>query len=308
MLFNLESLPLNDEFFWADFLEIRAIVHPDKRFNRGELDSVMRSQPENYTREQSQEKWRLAVDFIIQRQVIFGDSYPFQVSDDMDEIIVANQDVNELNSLQHLYLSLLLCANIKYIPKSRRAEITRSFEVLSLPIFSSLMPKGVQVVPNWAGGGEEAKYTGSLFEKYQAIASDIRCTSVGLKERDFKKGDHGDGGLDIIAWHPMGDERDAIPIAFVQCGCSQKEWVAKQLEASYAKLGSKLPVTHPWATYYFLPQDLRWMDGDWAYKADIGNAIFVDRLRLINLARENEIIEDFPLQPYVTETFSMSYR
>lgn len=54
MLFNLESLPSNDVFFWADFIEIRALVHPDKRFNRGELDSVMRSQPEGYTREQSQ--------------------------------------------------------------------------------------------------------------------------------------------------------------------------------------------------------------------------------------------------------------
>lgn len=308
MLNNLESLPLNDEFFWADFIEIRAIVHPDKRFNRGELDSVMRNQAETFTREQSQAKWRLAIDFVIQRQVIFGDSYPFKVSEDLDEIIVLNQDLNELNPNQHMYLSLLLCANIKYVPRDRRAEITRSFEVISLPIFSSLMPKGTHVIPNWAGGGEDARYKGSLFEKYRSIANDIRCTTVGIKERDFKPGDHGDGGLDIIAWHPMGDERDAIPIAFVQCGCSQKEWVAKQLEASYAKLGSKLPVTHPWATYYFLPQDLRWMDGDWAYKADIGNAVFVDRLRLINLARENDIINELPLQPYVVETFGMSYR
>lgn len=151
MLFNLESLPSNDVFFWADFIEIRALVHPDKRFNRGELDSVMRSQPEGYTREQSQEKWRLAIDFIIQRRVIFGDSYPFHVSDDMDEVILNETELDLLTALQHMYLSLLLCANIKYIPKRRRAEITRSFEVISLPIFSSLMPRGVQVVPNWAG-------------------------------------------------------------------------------------------------------------------------------------------------------------
>lgn len=307
MLYNLESLPLNDDFFWADFIELRALAHPNKRFSRGELASVMRSQSEGYTREQSQEKWRLATDFIMHRIAVFNESYPFHISSDRDEIILNGSALDELDSVQKLYLSFLICSNIKYIPKSRRGEVTRSFEEFSLPIFKALMPNGTQIFPNWAGGGEEARYKGCLFDKYSAIAQDIRCTALGVKKRDFKPGDHGDGGLDIIAWHPMGDSRDAIPIAFVQCGCSQKEWVAKQLEASYAKLGARLPVTHPWSTYYFLPQDLRWMDGDWAYKADIGNAIFVDRLRLINISIENQLIDEFSFQPYLTETFNMSY-
>lgn len=308
MLDNLESLPSNDEFFWADFIEIRALVHPDKCFSRGDLDSVMRAQPEENGREAAREKWKLASDFIIQRQHIFGDSYPFRLSEDKDTLSLKSADDEELTSIQDLYLSLLLCANIKYIPRGRRAEITRSFECISLPIFKSLMPRGVVVQPNWAGGGEEAPYRGNLLEKYQAIGRDIRCQTVNFRARDFKPGDHGDGGLDIIAWHPMGDNRDSIPIAFVQCGCSQKDWVAKQLEASPAKLLSKLPVTHPWATYYFLPQDLRWMDGDWAYKADIGSAILVDRLRLINLARENDLLEQLPPRPYLNEAIEMEYR
>ncbi|GAA3911678.1 hypothetical protein GCM10022405_41050 [Gibbsiella dentisursi] len=307
MLDNLESLPSNDEFFWADFIEIRALVHPDNCFSRGELDSVMLAQPENRGREASREKWRFATDFVLQRISIFGDSYPFVLSEDRDTLSVSLPE-DSLSTIQKLYLSLLLCANIKYVPTRRRHELTRAFELISLPIFKSILPKGTSVYPNWAGGGEQARYVGSLFQKYQSIASDIRCESVNLRERDFRNNDHGDGGIDIVAWHPMGDERDAIPIAFVQCGCSQKEWIAKQLEASPAKLISKMPVIHPWSTYYFLPQDLRWMDGDWAYKADIGGAIFVDRLRLINLARENELFEELPPTPYVSEAINMSYR
>ncbi|HHQ4308276.1 TPA: hypothetical protein ACSP7Y_004320 [Serratia fonticola] len=307
MLINLDTLPANDEFFWADFIEIRALVHPDKCFSRGDLDSVMRAQAEEFGREASREKWRLASDFIIQRISIFGDSYPFRLSEDRDTLTLSATNEN-ITEIQRLYLSLLLCANIKYVPRARRHEITRSFECISLPIFESIMPRGVMVYPNWAGGGAEARYNGNLLEKYRSIAQDIRCESVNLRERDFRNRDHGDGGIDIVAWHPMGDERDSIPIAFVQCGCSQKDWVAKQLEATPAKLIGKLPVTHPWATYYFLPQDLRWMDGDWAYKADIGGAIFVDRLRLINLARENELLERLPARPYIEEVIQMEYR
>ncbi|HAT2781368.1 TPA: hypothetical protein ACJIWU_004383 [Enterobacter chengduensis] len=306
MLNNLESLPSNDEFLWADFLEIRSMVHPDKAFSRGDLDSVMRAQPEEFNREQSSAKWRLGTDFIRQRINIFGDSYPFSLSADGDTLSLENYD--DLENIKKLYLSLLICANIKYIPLATRPTITRSFELISLPIFTSLMPRGYQVYPNWAGGGADARYTGLLIEKYQAIARDIRCETTTFKPRDFKPRDSGDGGIDIVAWHPFGDERDAIPAAFVQCGCSKDEWRHKQLEPSYAKLGSKMPVTHPWASYYFLPQDLRWMDGDWAYKADIGGAILVDRLRLINLARENELIDALPPTPYVDDAVSMSYR
>lgn len=307
MLTNLDSIPSNDDFFWADFLEIRAVVHPDKCFSRGDLDSIMRSQPEEYSREYSREKWRKATDFIRQRIIIFSDSYPFEISEDGDTLTFESQNGEALPHLKQLYVSLLLCSNIKYIHRANRHLITHSFECISLPVFQSLMPNGVVVHPNWAGGGAEARYQGSLFEKYSSIARDIRCETT-FKERDFKPGDHGDGGIDIVAWHPMGDERDSIPIAFVQCGCSQTEWVAKQLEASYAKLGNKLPANHPWATYYFLPQDLRWLDGDWAYKSDLGGAIFVDRLRLVNIIRENELLGSLPQTPYVDAAIAMGYR
>lgn len=321
MITNLDSMPSNEPYLWADYIEILALTNTDRSFSRGDLYSTLQAQPEavlaeteeaeeesiddavdendalvrrrarrSVSRSYVDRKWIFAISFVRQRIDLFGDSYPFILSDDNDTVELRDTSEAQFSHLERLYLALLICANIKYVSLGSRRDITRSFELISLPIFESLMPSGSIVKACWASGGQEAPYTGTLFNKFTHIAEDIRCTA-NFKERDFSRGNSGDGGLDIIAWHPMGDERDAIPISFVQCGCSQEEWEAKQLEASPAMLYSKFPVAHRWATYYFLPQDLRWMDGEWAHKSKLGDAIFVDRLRLINLTRISATID-----------------
>ncbi|EIC8524041.1 TPA: hypothetical protein I8412_002810 [Citrobacter freundii] len=321
MITNLDSMPSNEPYLWADYIEILALTNIDRSFSRGDLYSTLQAQPEavlaeteeaeedsiddiddendalvrrrarrSVSRNYVDRKWNFAISFVRQRIDLFGDSYPFTLSDDNDTVELRDTSEQQLRHLERLYLALLICANIKYVNIRSRREITRSFELISLPIFESLMPSGSIIKACWASGGQAAPYTGTLFNKFTNIAADIRCTP-NFKERDFSRGNSGDGGLDIIAWHPMGDQRDAIPISFVQCGCSQEEWEAKQLEASPAMLYSKFPVAHRWATYYFLPQDLRWVDGEWAHKSKLGDAIFVDRLRLINLTRASENID-----------------
>ena len=75
------------------------------------------------------------------------------------------------------------------------------------------------------------------------IAHDIRC-APNFEAKDFKPTDTGDGGIDLIAWHPMEDQREGIPLAFAQCGCSTTDWTFKQLEASPAAHRHHLPVMH----------------------------------------------------------------
>jgi len=144
-----------------------------------------------------------------------------------------------------------------------------------------------------------------LLRRRLGFAGDIRATPT-FKDRDFKLGDHGDGGIDIVAWHPMGDSRDAIPSAFAQCGCSREDWRRKHLEASPSKLRAKLNPHHPWTTYYFMPIDLRWSDGDWANKSDFGDAIMVDRLRLVRLASQFDVIRTMPLGDHVDQAYALA--
>jgi hypothetical protein len=204
---------------------------------------------------------------------------------------------------QNFYLTLLICSSMAYL--SIKNGPARTFEECCLQIFRRLMPEGAEVHPAWAAGGRSARYQGNLPEKYRAIALDVRAVAT-FKDRDFKAGDHGDGGIDIVAWHPLGDIRDAIPSAFAQCGCSREDWRRKHLEASPSKLRAKFNPHHPWATYYFMPIDLRWPDGDWANKSDFGDAIMIDRLRLVRLARLFGLIHSMPLGSYVEDAYALS--
>jgi len=283
-----------DGFLWADFVELRAVMDADQCFSRGELDGVAKRGKDRGKIFNSEERWRLVTNFITTRIKEFGETYPFSISNDGDTISLKR----DVSPLKRLYLRLLVASCMRHIADNRKSEIARVFEKTCFHIFSKIMPSGSEIRATWASGGPGAPYHGTLFEKMKAIANDIRCTA-NFKEGDFKKTDTGDGGIDLVAWHPMSDHREGIPIAFAQCGCSRDDWRFKQLEASPSKHRRHLPTMHLWATYYFLPLDLRQIDGDWAYKSDIGEAIIVDRLRIVRLVMEYQLIDHMPEVPFL---------
>lgn len=304
------DLPPNskDAFLWTDYAELNALIHIDGCFSRGDLDGIFRRakdrglsgnrQQENdvVADGRTEDRWRLIANFQGIRKVDFGDSYPFSLSEDGDTISLEFDN----SPAQRTYLGLLVASCMRNLLANRKAEVARAFEETCFKVFQKLMPSGSEIRATWAHGGEEAPYRGPLFEKMQSIASDLRCTA-NFKERDFKATDTGDGGIDLIAWHGMTDEREGMPISFAQCGCSRDDWRFKQLEASPSKHYRHLPTMHPWSTYYFLPLDLREIDKDWAYKSDIGEAIIVDRLRLLRISESHDLFGDMPRMAFLEE-------
>lgn len=299
MLLSLESPPASaDPLFWTDYAELKALIHPDRCYSRGDLMGMLKRNRDTAANRSGHDesRWRDIIGFAGTRAKAFGGAYPFAISDDLDTLELQFDDSPE----QTAYLQLLLSALMRHVPYNRRGEVGRFFEMASHTVFERLMPEGTQVHPTWASGGDGLRYQGTLFEKMKRVASDIGC-SANFAERDFKPNDTGDGGIDIVAWHPMADEREGKPIAFAQCGCSKEDWKFKQLEASFAKHSRNLPVMHPWAAYYFMPLDLRHSDGDWAYKSDIGQAIIVDRLRLIRLSAQYKLFAEWPDMPLLDD-------
>lgn len=303
MLENLETPPGGtDAFLWCDFSELRALVHPDKCFSRGDLISL-----ENRLRSlgggfDAESRWRDIINFAGIRKLEFKMDYPFSISEDEDTLTMDKDG----SAAHRLYIGLLISASMRHLPNGRKGEIARAFEETCFALFSRLMPEGSEVRATWAGGGAEAPYKGNLYEKMTHIASDIRCTA-NIKPTDFKLNNSGDGGIDLIAWHGMEDEREGIPISFAQCGCSREEWRFKQTESSWFMHCRKLPVMHPWANYYFLPLDLREFNGDWAYKSEIGPAIIIDRLRIMRLTGQYSLHAALPPMPFVEEATAMTY-
>jgi hypothetical protein len=217
------------------------------------------------------------------RARVFGDAYPFRLSEDGQEL-----EVLPVNSApRELYIQMLMSSSLRLVPKNRQNELTESFEETSHMIFMQLMPKGWEVHRFGAKGA--SRYEGLLYDKLVALCKDLRG-KLSLERRHFNSNDRGDGGLDLVAWHPMaGDERDGLPVALAQCGCTSDgdRWSKKSLEASPARLRTHIHLSHPWSTYYFMPHDLTDAVGsqmDWQQKAKLTEAIFIDRSRLIKLA------------------------
>lgn len=302
MLQNIDVLPCGgDAFFWSDFAELRALIHSDKCFSRGDLSRLAE---QNTTRESpidAEDHWRSLINFCGIRAHEFKGQYPFKVSSDEDTLEFDFDDT----PAQRLYLGLLIASSMRHLPNTRKGDIARAFEETCFQVFSKLMPDGSEIRATWAGGGSEAPYTGTLYEKMIQVARDIRGQH-NIKPTHFKPNNTGDGGIDLIAWHPMGDERNGIPISFAQCGCSRNDWTFKQAEASPFSHGTKFNVRHDWATYYFMPLDLREFNGDWAYESKIGEVIIVDRLRMLRLVDQYEIHDDLPPFEFVDEAIAMA--
>lgn len=305
MLVALEAPPDSmDQFFWTDFAELRSLIHPDSCFSFGDLYSLEKRCRDTHNRPFStEERWSELTAFAKMRKSEFGDAYPFNVTEDGDTLEL---DFDEGSHEQVTYLNLLLASLMRHIPNSQRGSLARYFEQTCFAVFTKLMPDGTEVRATWAGGGAEAPYTGSLYEKMKQIASDLRCTP-NFKARDFKANDNGDGGIDLISWHPMADDRDGMPVSFAQCGCSKEQWRFKQLEASPSKHAHHFPMRHNWATYYFMPLDLRDPDGGWANESDLGEAIIVDRLRLVRLASQYGLHDTLPELPLLNSVREMEY-
>lgn len=303
MLDDLDIPPRSkNSYEWADFSELRAIAHPDHCFSRGDLDGIAKRGKDTGRGFDSESQWRDIINTIGNRAVAFAGSYPFKLSDDNDSIFLEEPD----NEPKYLYLGLVVAACMRNVLSSAQGQVARAFEEVSLKVFSRLMPIGSEIRATWAGGGPTAVYTGTLYEKMVKIAKDVRCTA-NFAEADFNAHDAGDGGVDLIAWHPMTDDRDGIPIAFAQCGCSKDGWDYKQFDASPARHRNRLPVRHPWANYYFMPVDFRRSDGDWAHKSDLAEAIFVDRLRLLGLAHAYNLYAELPEMPFIANALAAHY-
>lgn len=309
VLKNLTSPPKagrHELYRWCDYIELRCLTHRDQRFSRDALiesiaehvdtdsddllneafeddatEKVAASSEEDTaaTNDRHEEHAASCFKHLRWRAQTFSECWPFTLDEHAFEIRVTP----ELTEIQRLYLSLLLSASLGYVPKRRWRGLTGLFEQASTEIMRNLMPKGAEVHP--FGAAETTRYTGHLFDRLTQLAKDVRG-SLDLKKQHFAVHDSGDSGLDVVAWHGLGDSRKGIPVAFAQCGCTATGWPNKMLEASPSRLSGHLRTLHEWATYYFMPLDLSTEieeEMDWQMFSDFSRAIVIDRLRFVRL-------------------------
>jgi hypothetical protein len=205
-----------------------------------------------------------------------GDAYPFVLSP--DSALLSRSD--NLNEKQRLYLFLLLCSNLRYVPKNRRWQLPRGFELVSARAMRRLVPPDAEV--HLFGKGEPGeRYTGTLWNKISTLAADL-CDDVIARRRDFKDNNTGDGGLDIVAWVTHHDELPSRLVMFGQCACTE-EWVTKQRSSGPEVWSTLVRLLALPANLVFIPHMFRDAQGLWHREADIHHSVLVDRFRILRI-------------------------
>ncbi|WP_421251930.1 hypothetical protein [Aeromonas sp. 600724] len=298
---------------WADYVELLTITSADGLFSCGGLEDAL-GEVEDLAIDQEgldddgefgldnvvQRKWADIRNCFRSRQVRFGDNWPFAIN---DTVLTSRIDAGNPTPRQKLYIALLIASCLRYVNREMYAPITANLELIGYHIFKKMMPEPWIVRPFGAHQQIADGYTGTLFNKFRQLAIDLNADLI-LKEEELRPGDTGDGGIDLIAWHPMGDALGNIPVAFAQCGASLKDLEHKQFESSPVNLNSKILPQHPGMNYYFAPHDLRRNTGIWDKKP--GSVVMIDRNRIMKLAETYDLNEEQIINtPHINKLINM---
>lgn len=218
---------------------------------------------------------------ILWRASAYGDFYPFIVDQNRRSITL----VKEFSSPQYLYVFLLIAANLRFVSDGL-SELTNNFEEVSRCVMRDVLPPRAEV--HLFGKATAAKYRGSAYKKMSDLCDDIRA-SLLVTEEDYRKGDSGDSGIDIVAWHGLSDSQKNILVYLGQCACSRSDWPKKQLAASAGQLKNVLATAPDWVTMMFVPVCFRRVGGGWAVLSEVASVVFIDRYRLLKNCLSMEV-------------------
>jgi hypothetical protein len=308
---NLDNLPrLNQSHQWADYVELLALLSADKFYSQGylqdaegEIEDVAldmddvddESKLNDNLDDKLNRRWSDIKTCLQSRKQRLNDAWPFELKND-----VLYATVNKQQPLHRLYIALLLASSLRYITKKRHKDITDSLEAIAYQLFCQLMPIKTWTIKPF-GAHHTNGYQGTLFQKITKLASDLNTKCLAEKE-EFKKRDSGDGGLDLVAWHSLGDSLGYIPIALAQCGCSLEDVEHKQFEAHPVNWRNKIQLHHPPANYYFTPHDFRQNSGHW--DAQLGEVIMIDRSRILYLTKLYQLPKTLFTWPHIDEAIA----
>ncbi|VAW38977.1 hypothetical protein MNBD_CHLOROFLEXI01-2539 [hydrothermal vent metagenome] len=226
------------------------------------------------------------------RQQVFGDTYPFYLSEKNDVL----QLHNNLTRMQKTYLYLLLASNLRCVEKSVSKKLTDSFEYLAALVTQSYLSSKASVhifgTSSHIAGGQFSQTT--ALEKIKELAKQIK-ESVVIPTEDIEhfKNSSGDAGLDIVAWNVFEDNQKGMMLFFGQCACTM-DWKTKQDSSNYARWRNLLTLSIRPINAIFFPFFYRKNNGQWYNSTEFRNSIPIDRLRIIQLAAKY-VDEDVPV-------------
>lgn len=280
-----------------DHFELRAICHSDKRFSSDNFLNISGDEAAFDGTEEaeehadrlisypkmvsSNEMARLLKNRLQYRQQQWHDIWPFTLEiSNRGQCTVTFQAMHP-NAKAYTYFLLALYA--KYIHSKAEANTYRAlFEGCCFHLAKRLFPEEGGWVVKRSGAGADGMdaYTGNQNEKLAAISKDLYLCQDNSGQLPSSSGD---GGIDLVVFHQLYDNRGNLPVVFMQCACScdVDELERKTWDVCHTRLKNrlKLDVMHEW--FLFSPYD--WFDSIQPNRFVCANndAVIFDRGRIL---------------------------
>lgn len=292
--YNLEKTPncaRDKTHYYCDYVELLALINGiDGVSNSDVYDRFLEddkiSDIGSLRGSEQNESWVSEIDRwfgeIEARSVAYGDSYPFFLD---DRRVVRKSNISDF---QKIYVGLLLCSSMRNISNS--SILSSAFEYASFCAMKNYLPPLSEVHLFGVSSGVISRYSGSLESKIKKLSEDTGYR-VSSRKNLFRRIDNGDGGADIVAWIPFGNDinRDK-KLFFVGQSASTMRWPEKQL--SGARLKTYLDIENTVMNVLYVPYDMRDYDRDFKESGQITTDILFDRHRMINLLTPDDLFSN----------------
>lgn len=271
-MLDLNRIADGDIHTLADFAELLCLLKPDRVLSADDLDDHL---VDVCGEQRGSRPLGDAFAHLAWRQTAFVADYPFTVAANQQSIAAPDN----LTMKQRIYVFLLLCANLPFVGAPYNL-LTDAFERLANCALKRMWPEKA-VIKTF--GKNNADYIGNKSERMHKLALDLGCRPA-VDPAKFRPRDNGDGGIDLAGWLELDEhERENKLTCLVQCACSRTNWNSKQSEISRERIGKLFNPTTPWLEMLCIPICFRNNNGRWAFDADVGEIIMIDRLRLLKL-------------------------
>lgn len=298
-------------FLWADYVELLCLCSQNGLVSKGNIAAQTQEAADTQAdsddddqggNEQSEElddrisrRWADIHVRLTARSKQFVD-WPFTLE---KNLVRSRFDVK--NTRHRLYLALLIASSLRLCKDTRANEITSAFEEISFHWLQRSLNPLWEVRPFGAHQTLPGAYAApTLLEKLKSLAIDLQAR-LQKSDEEYDPRNTGDGGIDLVAWMKMGDQRGNIPVIFGQCACSPTDWEDKQLDVTPAAIEAHVAPQHPGAAYCFVPHDLSANDKLWDRSEHIKRTVLIDRVRLFRLFESVNAFDTLPTWAFVDD-------
>lgn len=302
-------------FLWADYVELLALCSQDGCFSRGNLgeaeqeinDLEAPDTDESLGNDQSEQDDAIAQrwDDIKPRLLLRAKTFAYWPFELKGNVLYRRYD--DANPGHRLYVTLLIAASYRLCHEKRAGEVGAALEELAYLLMTKMLGKGWEIRPFGAHQSIAGGYKGTLRQKFEALAQDVHARLMKDAE-DYDPANTGDGGLDVVAWNKLGDDRGHMPVIFTQCGCSPTDWEHKQLSVTPAAIEAHISPQHPGEAWYVSPQDLYLSHNRWDREAHVAKVVLLDRCRLLSLAKQHDLEKTIPPWSFAGEAAKLKYK